>query len=80
VSENSAEQNISMKWQETRIGLNKSEGKRPLWRPGLRWDDNIKMDPTEMMGGGDSCGSGPGQVAAPGVEPSDSMEGGELLH
>jgi len=27
-----------------RVLVGKSEGKRPLWRPRLRWEDNIKMD------------------------------------
>jgi hypothetical protein len=27
-----------------RVLLGKSEGKRPLGRPRLRWEDNIKMD------------------------------------
>ena len=27
-----------------RVLVGKSEGKRPLWRPRRRWDDNIKMD------------------------------------
>jgi hypothetical protein len=26
----------------------KPEGKRPLGRPGHRWEDNIKMDPQEV--------------------------------
>ena len=30
-----------------------SEGKRPLGRPRLRWDDNIRMDLREVGGG---CG------------------------
>ena len=29
------------------------EGKRPLWRPRRRWEDNIKMDLQEVGG---SCG------------------------
>ena len=36
-----------------RILVGKPEGKRPLWRPRLRWDDNIKMDLQEVGGG---CG------------------------
>ena len=27
-----------------RVLLGKPEGKRPLWRPWLRWEDNIKKD------------------------------------
>jgi len=27
-----------------RVLVGNSEGKRPFWRPGNRWDDNIKMD------------------------------------
>jgi hypothetical protein len=27
-----------------RILVGKPEGKRPLWRPRHRWEDNIKMD------------------------------------
>jgi hypothetical protein len=30
-----------------RILVGKLEGKRPLGRPGCRWEDNIKMDPRE---------------------------------
>ena len=32
--------------------LKKSEGKRPLGRPRLRWEDNIKMDLQEVGCGG----------------------------
>jgi hypothetical protein len=32
--------------------MGKPEGKRPLWRPRLRWEDNIKMDLQEVR-----CGS-----------------------
>ena len=35
------------------VVVGKPEGKRPLWRPGCRWEDNIKMDLQEV--GGD-CG------------------------
>ena len=31
-----------------RILVGKSEGKRPLGRPRLRWEDNIKMDLQEI--------------------------------
>ena len=33
--------------------VGKPEGKRPLGRPGRRWDDNIKMDLEEV---GRGCG------------------------
>jgi len=36
-----------------RILVGKPEGKRPLGRPRRRWDDNIKMDLQEVVGG---CG------------------------
>ena len=32
--------------------MGKPEGKRPLERPRLRWEDNIKMDLQEVGGGG----------------------------
>ena len=35
-----------------RVLVGKPEGKRPLGRPGLRWEDNIKMDLQEV-----GCGS-----------------------
>jgi hypothetical protein len=31
-----------------RVLVEKSKGKRPLQRPGNRWDDNINMDVTEV--------------------------------
>ena len=31
-----------------RILVGKPEGKRPLWRPRHRWEDNIKMDLEEV--------------------------------
>ena len=31
-----------------RILVGKPEGKRPLWRPRRRWEDNIKMDLREV--------------------------------
>ena len=34
-----------------RVLVGKPEGKRPLWRPRRRWDDNIKMDLQEFEGG-----------------------------
>ena len=41
-----------------RILVGKPEGKRPLGRPRLRWEDNIKMDLQEVECGvwtGSSC-------------------------
>ena len=35
-----------------RVLVGKSEGKRPLGRPRLRWEDNIKMDLQEVGCGG----------------------------
>jgi hypothetical protein len=32
--------------------VGRPEGKRPLGRPGHRWEDNIKIDIEEMEGGG----------------------------
>ena len=44
-----------------RVFLGKPEGKRPLGRPRLRWEDNIKMD-LQVVGcwgyGLDRAGSG----------------------
>jgi hypothetical protein len=34
-----------------RVLVGKPEGKRPLGRPRLRWEDNIKMDVEEVGGG-----------------------------
>jgi len=31
-----------------RVLVGKLEGKRPVGRPRLRWEDNIKMDPQEV--------------------------------
>ena len=36
-----------------RVLVGKPEGKRPLWRPRRRWEDNMKMDLQEVGGGGD---------------------------
>jgi hypothetical protein len=38
-----------------RVLVGKPEGKRPLGRPRPRWEDNIKTDLHEMVGG---CGGG----------------------
>ena len=35
-----------------RVWLGKPDGKRPLWRPRRRWEDNIKMDLQEVGFGG----------------------------
>ena len=32
--------------------LGRPEGRRPLWRPRSRWEDNIKMDLQEVGCGG----------------------------
>ena len=36
-----------------RVLVGKLEGKSPLGKPRLRWEDNIKMDLQEVGGGGD---------------------------
>jgi len=38
-----------------RVLVRKPEGKRPLGRPWLRWEDNIKMDLQEVGYGGMGC-------------------------
>ena len=35
--------------------MGKPEGKRPLGRPRIRWEDNIKMDLQEVGCGGMDC-------------------------
>ena len=35
-----------------KVLVGKPEGKRPLGRPGCRWEDNIKMDLQEVGCGG----------------------------
>jgi hypothetical protein len=35
-----------------RVLVGRSEGRRPLGRPRLRWEDNIKIDLQEMGFGG----------------------------
>ena len=35
-----------------RVLVRKPEGRRPLWRPRRRWEDNIKMDRQEVGCGG----------------------------
>ena len=64
--------------------LGEPEGKRPLWRPRHRWEDNIKMDLHEVgCGYGlDGAGSGKGQVASTcecGNEPMSFIKCGEFL-
>ena len=67
-----------------RVLVLKPEGTRPLRRPRRRWEDNIKMDLTEVGWGHglDRFGSGQGQVAGYcecGNEPSGSIKCGEFL-
>ena len=38
-----------------RVLVGKPEGKRPLGRPRLRWEDNIKTDLQEVGCGGMDC-------------------------
>jgi len=68
-----------------RVLVGKPEGKRPLGRPRLRWQDNIKMDLQEVGGG---CGDwmelaqDKRQVAGTceyGDEPSGSKNAGNFL-
>jgi hypothetical protein len=35
-----------------KVLVGKPEGKRPLWRPRRRWEDNIRMDLQEVGCGG----------------------------
>ena len=64
--------------------MRKPEGKRPLGRPGLRWDDNIKMY-LQKVGWGyrfDPAGSGKGQMVSTcecGNEILGSIKCGEFL-
>jgi hypothetical protein len=39
------------KWNAHRILVRRSEGKRPLGRPRRRWEDNMKVDLTEIRWG-----------------------------
>jgi hypothetical protein len=65
--------------------VGKPEGKRPLGRSRLRWEDNIKMNLQEVRCGGcglDGAGSGQGQVAGTcecGNDPSGSIKWGLFL-
>jgi hypothetical protein len=38
-----------------RFLVGKPEGKRPMGRPRLRWEDDIKMDLQEVEGGCEDC-------------------------
>ena len=38
-------------YKNIRVLMEKPEGKRPLWRPRRRWEDNIKMDLQDVGGG-----------------------------
>ena len=38
---------------ERRVLVGKPEGKRPLWKPRRRWEDNFKLDLQEVV-----CGEG----------------------
>ena len=68
-----------------RILVGKPEGKRPLGRPGRRWEDNIKMDLQEVECGGMDwieLALDRGQVAGTcecGNEPSGSIKCREFL-
>jgi len=65
-----------------KVLVGKPEGKRPLGRPGRRWEDNIKMDFRKVGCGLDRAGSGYGQVASTcecGEETSGYIKCGEFL-
>ena len=68
-----------------KVLVGKPEGKRPLWRPRRRWEDNIKVDLQEVgrgLWGLDGVGSGYGQVAGTFKccsELSGSIKCGEFL-
>jgi hypothetical protein len=67
-----------------RVLVVKSEGKRPLGRPGRRWEDNIRMDLQEVgCGGMDWIGLASMETVASncecGNEPSGSMKRGIFL-
>jgi hypothetical protein len=69
-----------------KVLVGKPEGKRPLGRPRLRWEDGIRMDLREI--GLEGCGldstiSGQGPVAGCcecGNEPSDSCATELVIH
>jgi len=57
-----------------RVLVGKPEGRRPLGRPRLKWEDNIKMDIQEVGWGHmvNWCGSGQGLVGGTckrGIDP-----------
>ena len=67
-----------------RVLVGKPEGKRPLGRPRLTWEENIKMDLQEMGCGfmDNQGGSRYRQVAGTcecGNEPMGSIKCGEIL-
>jgi hypothetical protein len=41
-----------MTFDVCRVFVGKHEGRRPLWIPKRRWEDNTKMDLQEVGGGG----------------------------
>jgi hypothetical protein len=55
-----------------RVLVGKSDGKRPLGRPRLRWEDNIKIDLQEM-------GYGCMDICECGNELSGPIKRGEFL-
>jgi len=65
--------------------VGKHEGKRPLWRPRHRWEDNINKDLQEVGWEGqrlDQTGSGYGQVVGTcehSNKPSGSIKCGIFL-
>jgi hypothetical protein len=67
-----------------RVLVGKPEGRRPLRRPRRRWEDSIKMDLREVMGGHGLDQSGSRQVHVAGCcecgdEPSGYIKCGEFL-
>ena len=62
--------------------MGKPEGKRPLGRPGYRWEDNIKMELQEVGCGGAWTGSSWLRIGTGGghdIEPSGSIKCREFL-
>jgi hypothetical protein len=60
--------------------VRKPEGKRPLRRPRLRWEDNIKMDLQEVGCEGWTRSSWLRIRRSGGNEPSGSIKRGEFLY